>query len=335
MKCLVTGAAGFIGSHLCHALLRAGHEVIGLDAFDPSYAEVVKQRNVLGLLSVPRCRFFRLDLCEDRLDGVLRDAEVIFHLAGTPALTRGWGNAAAYWTTNVEATRKLIEAARQSAGRLQRFLLASSAAVYGQVACGDEMRPTRPGSAYGLTKLAAENLCQAYAADHNLPLTILRYFSVYGPRQRPDMAFYRFIRAVLEHQPVTVYGDGQQTRGYTYIDDCVEATIAAVATPPGETYNVGGAEPATVWDVLRRLEALAGRPVQVRREEAHPGEVRHTLADTTRLHQQVGWRPRITVDTGLARQWAWQAGESKRYGEPRIQQVSRAGGGVEEPTINP
>jgi len=332
MKCVVTGAAGFIGSHLCHALLRAGHDVVGLDAFDPSYPEVIKQRNMLGLLSLPRCRFFRLDVARDHLDGVLGDAEAVFHLAAKPGM-QGGTNAAGYWASDVEATRKVLEAARQSAARLRRFVLASSSAVYGQEACGDETRPTRPVSASGIAKLEAETLCLGYAAEYQLPLTVLRYFSVYGPRQRPDMACYRFVRALLEDQPVAVYGDGLQTRGYTYIDDCVGATVAALETPPGGTYNVGGAEAATVWDVMRRLQTLAGRPPRVRREPARPGEVQHTRADTTRLRKQIGWQPKTSLDEGLALQWLWQAGESRNCGDSRVPDLEHPAGGTSQTTI--
>jgi nucleoside-diphosphate-sugar epimerase len=182
--------------------------------------------------------------------------------------------------------------------------------VYGRLAAGDERQPTQPVSPYGVTKLAGEHLCRSYAEAYGLPVVALRYFSVYGPRQRPDMGYHKFIRALLRDEPLTVCGDGEQVRGNTYVADCVEATVTAAEAPPGEVYNVGGGEAASVWDVLRRLERLAGRPARLRREPARPGDQRRTLADTAKLTAAVGWRPHTPLDEGLARQWQWQARET-------------------------
>jgi nucleoside-diphosphate-sugar epimerase len=195
---------------------------------------------------------------------------------------------------------------------LRRFLYVSTSSVYGRYASGDETLPTRPISPYGVTKLAAENLCKAHAEEHGLPLVILRYFSVYGPRQRPDMGYHRFIRAMLTGEPIVVYGDGQQVRGNTYVADCVEATLASVAALPGEVYNIGGGEAVPVWEVLRKLEILIGRKAAVRREPARPGDQRSTSADTGKLHRHLGWQPRIGLDEGLARQVAWQRATEQR-----------------------
>ncbi len=330
MKCIVTGAAGFIGSHLCQALLRAGHEVVGLDSFDPYYPPIVKQRNLLGFLSLPNCRFFRIDLGKDRVDDLLAQAEVIFHLAARPGPARGCTDIDAYWAANVQATQKLLEAVRRSATRLRRFLFASTSAVYGKEARGNEAAPLQPASPYAITKLAAENTCLAYAEAYDVPVVILRYFSVYGPRQRPDMGYHRFIRALLRDEPVVVYGDGHQVRGNTYVDDCVRATLAAVEAPAGEVYNVGGTEPVSVWDVLRKLEGLAGRKVQVRQEAARAGDQRHTLADTARIRTRLGWEPQVRLDEGLARQWAWQAGELKHGDDGPAPVTERPGSGVRQ-----
>ena len=311
MKCMVTGAAGFIGSHLCEHLLATGADVVGVDAFIPYYPRAVKDRNQAALLSCPRYHFRRVDLRHDPLEDLLADVAIVFHLAAMPGLTQSWTNFDGYWTCNVQATQRLLEALRLAAPRLRRLVYASTSSVYGEFASGDENLPAKPISPYGVTKLAAENLCRAYAQAQGLPLVVLRYFSVYGPRQRPDMGYYRFIQAVLRGEPVVVYGDGQQIRGNTFVSDCVAATIAAVEAPLGETYNVGGGEAASVWDILHRLEKLAGRPVVVQREPARPGDQRYTFADTTRIRRHLGWVPQTRLDDGLGRQWEWQHGEDR------------------------
>jgi nucleoside-diphosphate-sugar epimerase len=308
MKCVVTGAAGFIGSHLCEELLAQGHRVTGLDAFIPYYPRAVKERNQARALHHPGYSFHAVDLRSDPLEPLLADAEVVFHLAAMPGLVRSWTDFDGYWTCNVLATQRLLEALVRAGGRPRRLLYASTSSVYGRFGSGDETLPVKPVSPYGVTKLAAEHLCRAYAEAHGLPVVALRYFSVYGPRQRPDMGYHRFIQALLRDEPVVVYGDGQQVRGNTYVADCVAATLAAVEARPGETYNVGGGETATVWEILGHLEALAGRPAKVRQQPARAGDQRYTFADTTRLRAHLGWEPATGLAEGLARQWEWQAG---------------------------
>src|SRR5262245_41831837 len=187
MKCVVTGAAGFIGSHLCEALLRCGHEVIGLDAFIPYYPQRVKERNLAESRSQPAFHFHRLDLRHDPLDDALADADTVFHLAAMPGLLKRWTDFDQYMTCNVQATQRLLESVRRCAPSLRRLVYASTSSVYGRFASGDESLPTKPVSPYGITKLAGEQLCRTYAEVHGLPVVMLRYFSVYGPRQRPDM----------------------------------------------------------------------------------------------------------------------------------------------------
>jgi nucleoside-diphosphate-sugar epimerase len=305
MKCLVTGAAGFIGSHLCEHLLQAGHAVVGIDAFIPFYPRAVKEANLAGFRSHPAFRFHPLDLRSDPLDDALADVEAVFHVAAMPGLTRSWTEFDLYESCNVVGTQRLLEAVR---GRscLRRFVYASTSSVYGRYGSGDETLPARPISPYGVTKLAAENLCRAHAEECGLPLVVLRYFSVYGPRQRPDMGYHRFIRALLQGQPVVVYGDGLQTRGNTYVEDCVAATAAALEAPIGEVYNVGGGETANVWEILGKLERIVGRRAAIRQEPARPGDQRFTGADTTKLFRHLGWQPRTALDAGLARQVDWQ-----------------------------
>jgi nucleoside-diphosphate-sugar epimerase len=314
MKCVVTGAAGFIGSHLCEHLLRAGHQVSGLDAFIPYYSPAVKERNLAEARANPAFCLYGLDLRSDSLDAVLSGADVVFHLAAMPGLNQSWTDFDAYATCNIQATQRLLEAVRCSAPRLERLIYASTSSVYGRFASGDESLPTKPISPYGVTKLAGENLCRAYAETHDLPLVVLRYFSVYGPRQRPDMGYHRFIAAMLRGEVVVVNGDGQQIRGNTYVTDCVEATTAAVRAHAGEIFNVGGGETASVWDILHKLEKLAGRPARVRQEPPRPGDQRHTFADTAKLRRHLGWEPRTRLDDGVARQWEWQQRELANNG---------------------
>ncbi len=307
MKYAVTGAAGFIGSHLCEYLLEQGHEVHGIDSFVPYYAPAVKERNIREALHHPAFTLHRLDLRSDPLHEALDGADTVFHLAATPGLPLSWTDFDGYLASNVTATQRLLEAVRRT--RPRRLVYASTSSVYGRNACGDESEPTRPISPYGVTKLAAEHLCKAYAEAHGLAVTVLRYFSVYGPRQRPDMGYHKFIAAMLRGDAITVFGDGWQARGNTYVADCVAATVAAARASAGETYNVGGGETATVWDILACLETLAGRPAQIRREPARPGDQRQTLADCTKLALHTGWKPRMSLAAGLARQWEWQAEE--------------------------
>jgi nucleoside-diphosphate-sugar epimerase len=301
----VTGAAGFIGSHLCEQLLEAGHTVVGLDGFVPYYPRAVKEANLDTALRHPAFRFHDLDLRSAHLDPVLEGVEAVFHLAAMPGLARSWTDFDLYQSCNLTATHRLLEAVCRLP-RPPRMIFASTSSVYGRFGSGDESLPTRPVSPYGVTKLAAENLCRAYAEERGLPLVVLRYFSVYGPRQRPDMGYYAFIQSLIHRRPVVVCGDGLQSRGNTFVEDCAAATRAALAAPPGEVYNVGGGETANVWEVLAKLEALLGRPAVVRREPPRPGDQRFTAADSGKLSRHLGWRPRVGLNEGLARQVAWQ-----------------------------
>jgi nucleoside-diphosphate-sugar epimerase len=304
MKCLVTGSAGFIGSHLAERLVHDGHTVVGIDAFIPYYPRAIKETNILTLRSHRAYTHHTMDLRTDPLDAALDGVEVVFHLAAMAGLVKSWTDFDLYQSCNLTATQRLLEAIRRSS-TVQRLIYASTSSVYGRFSTGDETMPTRPISPYGVTKLAAENLCRSYD-EFGVPVVVLRYFSVYGPRQRPDMGYHRFIAALLDNQPITIYGDGQQIRGNTYIDDCVEATLAATKAPIGETYNLGGGETASVWDILTKLETITGRRPNVRHEPARFGDQRSTYADTSKLQRHLGWQSRTTLDVGLARQVAWQ-----------------------------
>jgi nucleoside-diphosphate-sugar epimerase len=305
MKCLVTGAAGFIGSHLCERLVQDGHAVVGLDGFIPYYPRSIKEANLAVLRTRPGFCFHALDLRTDSLPTVLDGVEVVFHLAAMAGLVKSWTDFDLYQSCNLTGTHRLLEAVRD-VPTVRQFVYVSTSSVYGRFSAGDETMPTRPISPYGVTKLAGENLCRAFHDEHSLPLVVLRYFSVYGPRQRPDMGYQRFIAAMLEGRPITVFGDGSQVRGNTYIADCIDATVAALRAPLGETYNVGGGETASVWDILQRLERLTGCHAEIRHEPARPGDQRSTFADTGKLRRHLGWQPRVTLDEGLGEQVAWQ-----------------------------
>jgi len=310
MKYLVTGAAGFIGSHLCERLLRDGHQVVGVDAFVPYYPRVLKEANLNSSRLQTSFAFHELDLRTDALDRVLEGVDVVFHLAANAGLPKSWTQFDLYESCNVTATQRLLESAVRA--EVGRFVYASTSSVYGRHASGDESLPTRPISPYGVTKLAAEQLCRAYSEEMGLPLVVLRYFSVYGPRQRPDMGYHRFIRALLRGETIPVFGDGQQVRGNTYISDCVDATVRAAGAMPSETFNVGGGETASVWDILRKLERLTRRRAITVQEPARAGDQRSTCADTTKLTRHLGWHAQVSLDEGLALQIAWQVETSGR-----------------------
>ncbi|MBI4735582.1 MAG: NAD-dependent epimerase/dehydratase family protein [candidate division NC10 bacterium] len=305
---LVTGAAGFIGSHLCERLLQAGHRVVGLDAFTDYYPRAVKEANLGTLRTRPDFRFLEVDLARADLAPVVAEADFIFHQAGQPGVRASWGREFdVYVEHNIRATQRLLEAARGSA-RLQRLVFASSSSVYGETSDLPlrEHSPTRPFSPYGVTKLAAEHLCSLYHANYGLPTVALRYFTVYGPRQRPDMAFHKFIRAALQDRPIVLYGDGEQTRDFTYVGDAVEANWLALAPRAvGQVFNIGGGSRCSVIQVLASLEEILGRPIRRDQRPTPPGDVRHTWADTTRAREVLGFSPRASLQEGLARQVAW------------------------------
>lgn len=305
MKCLVTGSAGFIGSHLCERLVRDGHSVVGIDAFIPYYPRSIKETNLLGLRGQRGYTHHALDLRTDPLDHALDGVDVVFHLAAMAGLVKSWSEFDLYQSCNLTATQRLLEAIRR-ASTVKRLIYASTSSVYGRFSTGDETMPTRPISPYGVTKLASENLVRSYE-EFGLASVVVRYFSVYGPRQRPDMGYHRFIASLLDNQPIAVFGDGQQVRGNTYIDDCVDATVAMLDAPIGETYNLGGGETASVWDILAKLEAIVGRRFTIRHEPARAGDQRSTYADTSKLRRHLGWQAKTSLDEGLTMQVAWQA----------------------------
>jgi UDP-glucose 4-epimerase len=309
VKALVTGAAGFVGSHVSEALIARGADVVGLDCFTDYYAREVKERNLAGLLKQPKFRFVEAPLqtipLADLLDGVTH----VFHLSAQAGVRKSWGDDFRIYTShNVDATQRLLEAVKDR--NLHRFVYASSSSVYGDVV-PIPMREDaylQPLSPYGVTKLAAEHLCNLYHANYGVPSVSLRFFTVNGPRQRPDMAFHRFIRAAFEGKPITVYGDGAQTRDFTFIADIVDANLAAGDQGrPGGVYNIGGGSRVSLLDVLELVGRLTGRPLRIEREASQKGDMRDTFADTTRARADLGFHPRYTLERGLAEECAWLA----------------------------
>lgn len=311
MTVLVTGAAGFIGSTLAERLVRDGHEVVGIDNFSDYYDREIKEANLSRLADANRFTLLEEDLNKVDLAPLLDRVEVVFHQAGQPGVRKSWGSDFAnYVDANISATQRLLEAVC-SAPRLRRFVYASSSSVYGNA----ERYPTQetdrpqPRSPYGVTKLAGEHLVTLYATNFGVPSISLRYFTVYGPRQRPDMAFSRFISLARRGQPLPVHGDGSQIREFTYVDDIVEANVRAAdaSVEPGTVVNLSGGASTSVNDVLELLEKLHGEPLQVDRGEPALGDVFRTGGSIERANALLGWEPRIGIEDGLAREYDWLA----------------------------
>ena len=297
MRYLVTGSAGFVGSHLYEALREQGHDVVGLDAFTDYYDATLKEENARGQ------QLLRLDLAREAVD--LAGFDGVFHLAGQPGV-RSFGDVFdTYLDRNVLASQRLFETAARDGVRV---VFASSSSVYGEAESYPtrEDVPPRPVSPYGITKLACEHLARATSRSFGLEIVVLRYFNVYGPRQRPDMAFARIAECLAEGRPFDLFGDGLQSRSFTYVDDVVRATIAAMESGEG-TYNVGGGEEATMRATIALLEELAGQRLDVREHPVVPGDQRRTKADTALIRRELGWEPSTSLRDGLAAQWEWAA----------------------------
>jgi len=308
VRALVTGVAGFLGSTLAEALRGSGFEVLGVDALTANYDPAVKRANLAGLLADPGFRFVETDLRGADLRPLLDGVTHVAHLAALPGVRSSWGESFRdYAEHNVVATQRLLEAARGRA--LVKVAVASSSSVYGAArhAPTGEDEPRRPISPYGVTKLATEALVHAYRAEQGVPAVALRYFTVYGPRQRPDMGFHRFFEAGRHGKPVTIYGDGGQTRDFTFVDDAVSATVASLTRETREfAYNVGGGHRVALHEVLDRIEGLVGRRIERRHVEPQHGDPRDTSADTTLARRDLGYEPSTALERGLSRQWEWQ-----------------------------
>jgi nucleoside-diphosphate-sugar epimerase len=309
MKALVTGCAGFIGSHLAAALLDSGAEVTGLDCFTDYYARSIKEANVAPLRSRKGFRLVEERLERTNLAPLVDGVTHVFHLAAQAGVRKSWGREfRTYTVDNVDATQTLLEAVK---GRpIDRLVYASSSSVYGDnvpIPMREDALP-QPLSPYGVTKLAAEQLCVLYHTNFGVPTVSLRYFTVYGPRQRPDMAFHRFLRAARQGHPITLYGDGEQTRDFTFVDDIVAANLAAGDRgTPGAVYNIGGGSRVSVNHVLGLIEGVTGRRLDVRREPPQKGDMRDTYADTSRARADLGFAPSTSLEEGLAAEYEWLA----------------------------
>ena len=307
MKALVTGVAGFIGSHLAEELLASGHGVVGIDNFLDNYPRHFKENNLVGLMQNPEFTFLSDDLLRVDLERLLSGVSYVFHLAGQPGVRSSWGREFSRYTeNNIMTTQRLLETARDL--KLAKFVYASTSSVYGDT---DDlpMREdggTRPVSPYGATKLAAEHLCYLYWKAFGVPTVALRFFTVYGPRQRPDMFFHIFMRALRRGEQVPLYDDGEQTRDFTYCTDIVDGLLnAAFYSGTGEVFNLGGGSQTSVLDAIALVERIAGRKARIKRYDRQKGDVRHTKARLDEAKRKLNYAPKFDLEAGLAAEWEW------------------------------
>lgn len=308
MKSLITGVVGFVGSHLAERLLALGHEVVGMDKFLDNYPRPLKENNLAKLRAHPNFRFVNEDLLTADCAALLGEEPVyVFHMAAQPGVRSSWGTEFAHYSqNNIMATQRLLEASKGT--RIKKFVYASSSSVYGDT--DDlpmrEAGVTRPVSPYGVSKLAAEHLCYLYWKAYAVPTVSLRFFTVYGPRQRPDMFFHIFMRALALSEEVPMYDDGEQTRDFTFCSDIVDGILGAAFYPgAGEVFNLGGGSETSLLRVIALVEKIAARKVRIKRLERQKGDVRHTRATISEARSKLGYSPRVALEEGLARQWEW------------------------------
>lgn len=303
MKCLVTGCAGFIGSNLTDRLLKDGHDVIGIDCFTDYYPEHIKRQNIANALENHQFEFINKDLMELK---TYPEVEVVFHQAAQAGVRASWGSDFSIYTrNNIEVTQRLLEYYKDK--NLKKFVYASSSSVYGDVPLPmkEDMR-LQPVSPYGVTKLAAEHLCYLYWKNFGLPTVSLRYFTVYGPRQRPDMAINKFVKAIMHGDAITLYGDGTQTRDFTYVSDIVDANLkAARSGTPGSVFNIGGGSRITVIELIHELEKNCCKPAKNQFFGQQKGDVKDTLADIRKAETELGWKPEVPIREGAGMYVQW------------------------------
>jgi UDP-glucose 4-epimerase len=307
LKALVTGAAGFIGSHLCEYLIEKGCEVVGIDSFTDYYPRSIKESNIAGLKERGGFEFVESSLIEANLAKLLEGVEEVFHQSAQAGVRASWGESFKIYTdNNILATQMLLEACKERP--IKKFVYASSSSVYGDTT-DLPMRETSlpaPVSPYGVSKLAAEHLCRLYFKNFGVPTVSLRYFTVYGARQRPDMAFHRFFRWALEGKHIEVYGDGEQSRDFTHVSDIVDANwLAAERSQPGEVLNIGGGSRITLNEVIEIIKGITGVKFDAKYQDVQKGDVRHTSADMTKAQKMLGYKPRVSIQEGLQREHEW------------------------------
>ncbi|MBU4265940.1 MAG: GDP-mannose 4,6-dehydratase [Candidatus Altiarchaeota archaeon] len=307
MNSLVTGCAGFIGSWLSERLLELGHEVIGVDCFIDYYPRGMKEMNLKPLRGNENFLFIPYSLLNLDLNEILKDVDYVFHQAAQAGVRHSWGrNFGVYTDNNILATQRLLEACRNS--DVKKVIYASSSSVYGDVDSlpMKESDLPRPVSPYGVSKLAGEHLCHLYHKNYGINSMSLRYFTIYGPRQRPDMAFNKFTRAILNDKEITIYGNGKQTRDFTYVDDAIEANILAMKSQQKDgVYNIAGGSKTTVNDCIKILEEIIGKKAIVRNIETQKGDVKHTYADTSRAAKDLGYKSKVSLREGLEKEVEW------------------------------
>jgi UDP-glucose 4-epimerase len=306
-KIIVTGAGGFIGSNLVETLLKQGKEVIGIDEFNDYYNPELKRKNIANFQNHPAFELVEGDIQVLDWQKLLQDVDVVYHQAAQAGVRASWGQGfRSYTERNINATQVLLEAAKDSK-YLKRLVFASTSSVYGDAETlpTHEEIPPKPVSPYGITKLAAERLCGLYHKNFGVPYVALRYFTVYGPRQRPDMAFHKFFKSVIEDQAIPVYGDGQQTRDFTFISDAVAANLAAATVPEavGEIFNIGGGSRVVLTEVLDTMEEIVGKPIKRNHIEKAMGDARHTAADVSKAGRILGYQPQVSLKEGLFEEW--------------------------------
>jgi nucleoside-diphosphate-sugar epimerase len=308
MKKIVTGCSGFVGSHICESLLKNNEIVVGVDCFTNNYSVEYKKRNLEALQKYDRFQFIEGDLSQMELDSLIDGVDCIFHTAGQPGVRSSWGSHFNdYINNNILATQRLLESVKNS-GKTIRFVYSSSSSVYGNnvpLPMIETVRP-QPYSPYGTTKLAAEHLCNLYHSNYGVQTVSLRYFTVYGPRQRPDMGFHIFMKALLADQPIRVLGDGSQTRDFTYVADIVQANLLAAEKPvEGEIFNIGGGCRISLIDVLKLIEEVSGLTMKIDYHPVEKGDVKDTWADTSKATRLLGFEPRTSLKEGLQQEFDW------------------------------
>jgi nucleoside-diphosphate-sugar epimerase len=306
---IITGVAGFIGSNLAETLLKRGETIVGIDEINDYYDPKLKRNNLASLQEYPNFKLIEASIESLDWRSLLTETEVVYHQAAQAGVRASWGQSFHYYTErNINATQIILEAAKDTKS-LKRLVFASTSSIYGDA----ETLPTpesicpQPVSPYGITKLAAERLCELYYQNFQLPVTMLRYFSVYGPRQRPDMAFHKFFKAAIEKTAIPIYGDGQQTRDFTFVGDIIAANLAAATVPEaiGEIFNIGGGSRVVLADVLGKIDAIVGFPIQKNYLETARGDARHTGADVSKAKRILGYNPQVSLVEGLTREWEW------------------------------